>query len=49
LKLLAAEQRGISDSGKEKVNALTPPQAAGNARPEFKNQQKNENGFNLYN
>ena len=36
MKLLAAEQRGISDSGKEKVNVLTPPRAAGNARPEFK-------------
>jgi hypothetical protein len=35
LNLLAAKQRGIFDSGKEKVNALTPPQAAGNARPEF--------------
>jgi len=35
LNLLAAKQRGIFDSGKEKVNALTPSQAAGNARPEF--------------
>jgi len=35
LNLLAAKQRGIFDSGNEKVHALTPPQAAGNVRPEF--------------